>query len=105
MGIWTDSYLIVGYILPKDYFGEMKDSYNYEMDISDLAEQLNCDYIRFNTGYDTPSIYALVPKGYKTQEPLSEEQFLKVLEEAKKIAQRSSKELPKLVIQSVYYIG
>lgn len=98
------NYLVIGYILPNNFFGEIE-KYSFEEYVDKLVEELNCDFVCFNTGYDTIPIYAIVPKCYKPKEELSEEQFLKVLKEAKDISRRSSKPLPKLVIKSVYYEG
>jgi hypothetical protein len=41
MGIWTDSSLIVGYILPRDYFGEIEDTDEYESCVDKLVEELD----------------------------------------------------------------
>jgi hypothetical protein len=104
MGIDYDSTLVVGYII--DVEGD--NSEEKENKVDELCKKLKCTHVSFNSGYDTPPEYALVPEKAAHKIDLSNPDLLpRILNEIKAIKDRADAlgiKLPAPVITSKIHV-
>ena len=104
MSIDYDPVLVAGYILPED-------EYDDEDKVYELVAKLKCDFVFFDSGYDTPMEYALVPKGFTRDSKIdlsSPDALNLIVIAVHKIKERADAlgiKLPKPVIKAEMYVG
>lgn len=103
MSISYESKLIFGFILSED-------EYSDEDKVEELAKKLKCGFAYFDSGYDTPMEYALVPKNFDSEgdidlaDPDALNKLTKAIEAIQLRADELGIELPSPVLTSRLFV-